>query len=356
MTNTSQFPRIVEALIQAGHHAPSADNSQPWRFDWDGKCLTLRYDTQRVSGKTFGPEEHATLLAMGAVRENILQIGAFLGANIELISPEHNDGSYLQIGVNSPTGDFTEAQQHPLFKRHTNRLPYLAGPIAPEIIKCLCSMSEKECRVVVFDSDESVNTVAEWIRIASEVRFQTRDLHEFLTASLRFTPEEASQGDGLDLRTFGLPFGGKQLLHFVKDWNRLAFLNQFGLYKMLARVEARRVSTTEAVLGILGPAGRDNTLDAGALMERVWIYLNSCNIAVHPYYVVSDQLQRLSKGDVPIRHKPSVTALKSRTETVLKSKDPIHIFFRLGYPMKAPVRSCRLSLDKVTEIANRRSF
>ncbi|MBK6602138.1 MAG: hypothetical protein IPG28_11430 [Betaproteobacteria bacterium] len=54
-------PDWVRFLVRAGQQAPSADNSQPWHFVWDGKCLSVHLDPvrrcrvgARPSGKSDG--------------------------------------------------------------------------------------------------------------------------------------------------------------------------------------------------------------------------------------------------------------------------------------------------------------
>lgn len=57
--------QTVKFLVTAGLQAPTADNSQPWHFSWDGSCLALSYDADRVSGLTFPSNDPATLLSVG---------------------------------------------------------------------------------------------------------------------------------------------------------------------------------------------------------------------------------------------------------------------------------------------------
>ena len=353
MSTENNPPLLVRTLVEAGHHAPSADNSQPWRFCWDGKHLSVRYDSQRVSGKTFGSEEHATLLAMGAVQENIVQMGNFLGVGLEPVKVVtfSDPQAYFQFKPQPSDKQTVQTREHPLFERHTNRFPYTSTPMPKEIIESLKGMSQGQCWGLIFTDREEIERVARWIRIASEVRFQSRDIHEFLGRSLRFTTEEASQGDGLDVRTLPLPPGGRAFLRFIRDWDRLAFLNRFGLYKILGLMEGKPVSQATTLLAITGPNGSSNVLDAGALMERMWIYLNSHGIGVHPYYVVTDQLQRLKTGKIPGNLDPAIRGLQSEIATHFNFRNSsIHMLLRIGYPKKQPTRSLRLPLATVADL------
>jgi hypothetical protein len=353
MSARAEFSPAIQRLIDAGHAAPSADNSQPWRFCWDGKYLAVNYDGSRVAGKTFGPKEHATLLAMGALKENVLQMATFLGLEVEQTHSEE-EKNYFQFEIKPQDRDISRAHQHPLFQRHTNRWPYDNKPISDRIIDSINNMSQGECRALVFTERGVIDSISRWVRIASEVRFQTREIHEFLGRSLRFTAEEASRGDGLDVRTLALPPGGKAFLRLIKGWDRLAFLNRFGCYKLLARMEAKPILQATSLVALVGPNDLDNVMNAGMLMERAWIHLNIQGIAAHPYYVITDQLQRLKRGRVPENLNSSIKAMESEIATMLRPKhDTIHILFRIGFPKKNPVRSVRLSTKMPTQFITR---
>jgi hypothetical protein len=336
-------------MIEAGHRAPSADNSQPWLFQWDGKRLTVVYDEQRASGNTFGPGEHATYLAMGAVKENILQMAGCLNTQIEETQPKKSRG-YFQFEC-AFSGSGAQPANVPLFQRHTNRWPYQRTPIPAHICEGLQSLSQGNCRVLVFLAEDAISAIADCVRAASEARFQSRDVHEFLGRSLRFSPEEANRGDGLDVRTLPLPPGSKAFLRFIANWERMSFLNRFGGYKLLARMEAKAVSQGAAIVMIAGPDQPEDVIGAGMLMERAWIYLNSQGIAAHPYYVITDQLQRLKAGKISSPLTPMINKLASEIGALLNAGSAtVHMLLRIGHPTRHPIRSLRLPPEAVTEV------
>jgi hypothetical protein len=347
-----ELPPAVRMLFDAGHRSPSADNSQPWRFKWDGDVLTITYDSERVRGRTFGPDDHATVITMGAVRENLLQMAEWLGLDPMLLSPENGSrlSSYDRIKLKHTETLKPNADQHSLFRRHTNRLSYAPSPIAADIIETLSAMRLGNCSVLTLTDPERIHTIARWVRVASEVRFQTKELHEFLSRSLRFSETEANHGDGLDVRTLNLPVGGRAFLRLIKNWPTLNFLNLFEFYRFLASIEAHPVRNCATMIGVVGPLARTtDILDAGALMERAWIYLNSREIAVQPYYVVTDQLERLKSTKVPEHLTSPIQKLRSEVAEFFNSAETtIHMLFRVGYPRNVPVRSMRLPLETVS--------
>lgn len=343
---------IITFLAQAAHHAPSADNLQPWRFDWDGQTLSVSYDSDRVGNSTFRADSPATLLAFGAVLENLSQAAEALKIDLK---PQISS----EFGVNTPVVFKTSIERKdkltvpadslPLFKRHTNRLSYLPKPLPSNLTSLLKKRTLEKARVVILENKSEINMIAYLVRKASEVRFQIQEIHEWLGKSLRFGAEAGKARNGLDVLTLDLPLGGTLLLRLIKDWRRMAFLNRFGLYKLMAAIDAAPVRKAPALLGIISPSKTNDLIDAGRLMNRIWIHLNSENIAVHPYYVVADQIHRLQEACVPDRLTSQVTILEEKSRRIfhLQENERLQMLFRAGYPKSQPNLSKRLPLETV---------
>jgi hypothetical protein len=103
------------------------------------------------------------------------------------------------------------------------------------------------------------------------------------------------------------------------------------------------------VIALIGGSTPKDIIEAGRLLTRVWIDLNSRGIAVQPYYVVSDQLQRRLEGKVPPHLLCQVDKLNEQivTQFNLSTSQRLHILLRIGYSTKDPVRSKRLPIDRV---------
>ena len=343
---------VITDLVTGGNAAPSADNSQPWHFVWNGEILIIWYDADRVQGLTFPPRCPATLLAMGGVIENISQISitSEIPINLDLL-PEDPDlpNCYARISVLEIGDNTRPSGQHPLFQRHTNRFKYRKTPIPSDIKHNLAALSEGNARIVVIDQRASIKKIATLVLAASKVRFQTQEVHEWLGKSLRFTDDSVKKADGLDVCTLDLPPGGRQFLRFISDWNRLQFLNKLGTYNLLALIDSQPVMHAPAIVSVIAPSDSRSSLDAGRLLTRAWTHLNSLGIAVHPYYVVSDQMNRLSENLVPAKLNGQVEDLKNGCEKLfnLEAGETLHMLLRIGYPGRTPPRSLRLPLERV---------
>lgn len=350
----SRHNTTILKLVKLAHTAPSADNSQPWKLTWDGSFLCIGYDSHRVEGKTFPAESSATLLSMGSVIEIIVKAATDWELKHELLISDtlpDSQGIYARIRLDTrEMNDGTEKSDKPITLRHTNRLSFSNRHIPAHLSHELEALRQNEARVSVFSTPNKIKEIGHLIRAASEVRFQTEEVHRWLDRSLRFSTKSAAHGDGMDVSTLGLPPGGALFLYLIRKWNRMRWLNKIGVYKVVARIDAAPIYRAPAILAINAPAGSPkSTLDAGRLMTRAWINLNSKGLSVHPYYVVSDQLDRLRDNSVPSRLRPKAKELEAKYSEVgdLQKGETVHMLLRFGYQQHTPRLSQRIPLETV---------
>lgn len=347
---------VLNLILQAAHQAPSADNSQPWRLDWLNQTLSVTYDTARVSHKTFPAHSPATLLTMGAVQENITQAANASGWPLTWQVPttlDLNQPVYCQALLGQANESTqVSADALPLFKRHTNRLPYRAQKLPETLFNALNKQTEASARVVIIDQPSTISQVAGLVKQASEIRFQTREIHEWLAKSLRFGGSSGTYDDGLDVNTLDLPPGGIAFLRLISAWSRMKILNLLGAYKALSFIDSRPVKDAPALVAIVGPSGFQDILAAGQLMDRIWIDLNAQGIAVHPYYVIADQLHRRQAGAIPVGLEKQADAVFTKAKEIFQfgEGETLQMLLRVGYPKKTPVLSKRLPLEVVCSI------
>lgn len=344
-------PDLARLLQLAVRAAPSADNSQPWSLRIEGQQIVIYYEAGRLHGALFSQSHPATLLALGCVIENLHQLANAAGLTL---SP--NGAVSMEAGIDvlrydiaaGPSKDCQPAtlKNLPLFQRHTNRLPFKTNRVAGSFQSDSGDGVERNVRVQRIDSKPDIAQLAAFIEKASQVRFQTREIHEWFSHSLRFSAAEVARGDGLDVDTLGLPPGGRTLLKTITtSWRNMSIFNRLGGYRFLAKTEAASITKAGAIFAIVGPRGLSGEIDAGRHMQRLWIDLNSAGYAVQPYYVITDQLQRLVVGSVPSSSLPAVHKLDAavRKFFALESNQIVHMLLRVGEPKKTPKRARRLS-------------
>ncbi|SOD40593.1 hypothetical protein [Nitrosovibrio sp. Nv4] len=340
----------IKKLAAAAARAPSADNSQPWTLGWNGTELAIRYALRDKTHNLFAAESHATLLAVGAVVEYI-QVA--LNANPVSFQWQWPSNPalgqpYASVALSGTSTNFASPQA--LSLRHTNRFAFRADALPANLFRELGNYRENDNRASCLIDLAEKSRLIRLVRICSEARFCNPKLHEWLINSLRFTPEDIARGDGLDIESLALPPGGKFFFKFISDWKRMSALNGLGLYKLLARSEVSLLAEAPALLCIIGRRSDPRSIiDGGRLMTRLWVDLNEQGIAVHPYYVVSDQINRFREGTAAPGFETKISEVEEeiRELLALQSDEMLHMIMRVGYPKTEPVRSRRLPLESV---------
>lgn len=339
----------IESLVDVARGAPTADNMQPLCFRWDGEHLAVCYDRERVAGHTFSPSAPATLLALGCVRELVEVTATMRGLEPHWepsagLPDEDLVYGYWYFASPPATGGDDSAPS-----RHTNRGPYSGKQIPATLLSGIGDLVENQARVVVFTDRSSIERVARCVRRASELRFRIREVHEWLAHSLRFSRASADAGDGLDVKTLGLPPGGPGFLRLISDWNRMRALNAVGGYKLVSAIDSAPVKAAPALVAVIGRTDPPGACDAGRLLHRAWCALNDGGLAVHPYYVIGDQLNRHRDGGIPEQLEGAARSLADEAGALfgLGEGETLHMLFRTGWPKRAAVRSQRLPLSRI---------
>lgn len=343
----------VRKLASVAARAPSADNAQPWVLRWDGRELAVIFAQREGIKSIFPADSHATLLSVGAVIENIeTAISAnAVCANWHWPAEADTGRPYASVAISGTLTDFVSPKG--LTQRHTNRFPFLSKPLPTELLTQLGNYREDNIRVALLIDSSQKSELARLVQTCSEARFCTRELHEWLSASLRFTAADIARGDGLDIASLALPPGGALFFQLIADWKRMSLLNRLGLYKLMALDEASLLPKAPALLCIVGRSDRQSTISGGRLMNRIWMELNLRDIGVHPYYVVTDQLNRFRAGKINTQFERRMSRVKEETRRLLslQSGETLHMILRIGYPKQKPVRSERLPLESIFQDA-----
>ena len=336
------------AYISAAHAAPSADNTQPISYRCCQNEINVGFDLERFPDSVLGAESHAFEITLGANLENGItfcrsnnidyqfSLNADLpkaGVSYKMVLPESQ-----KTNLNTPDS---------IRQRHTNRLPYRKQTIPNNVLHDLHECAEGSIGCTVYTSANDINKLADIIRKASEMRFLNKEVHEWLFDSLRYTEEDIASNDGLDVNTLGLPPGGVLLLKLISSWRRMQWLNKhLGMYKIMSKTEAKSFSAAAAIAVIHGGSPADDAVMAGRVMERFWLKANASGLAVHPYYVVSDQLLRIETNRIGDAPGLLVEELGNLVESSAIKGFP-HMILRVGYPKKQVKRSRRLPLTRI---------
>jgi hypothetical protein len=338
------IPAAIRFLVDGGHSAPSADNSQPWRFVWDGKALSLNFRGSDSVLEVFGADSHAEKLTMGAVTENVDQLVSDMRIGGKwAINPQGEP--YFRFTPDSLPEIESFPTSHVVFSRHTNRFTFRRDVLDDSAVNALTALEQSRCQVRCYTQKQDIRRIATLVKHASALRFRNRKIHEWFGRTLRFDDKEVNQGTGLDVATIELPPGGRSLLKLIMEWSRMRQLNRLGMYRMLSMMEAKAINTSPGIIAIVGAEA--DAFNAGRLLERVWLECERQRISLQPYYVVADQMVRLKQGLLPDELVGEALQLEQAAHSFFGEMDFPHLLFRAGYAKNSPKRAMRLPVADV---------
>lgn len=354
-------PLIVHCL-RAGVQAPSADNSQPWRFDCSQSEIALFVDKQRT-GLFFDANRTATLMSCGAVIENMVLEAGRLGWTAR-VSKATNSGTTAEpvarLVFDAPTPAQPSELADAISMRATHRGLYRSGerlePAAQKAIQaglhdlngfhlywCNSADRKKHAMRSVFGADL--------------VRFTHPQIHRDFHHMLRFGNAIRDSRDGLAEDTLGIERALLLPLRGLSPWPLARVLNGLGLHYFMAWRGAWLPMQTAAGIGILTADPLEDHFDAGRALQRVWLASTAAGLDFQPVGALPLLLARLhemaGEGLTPV-HQRKIQTLDQRWKKACGLPDDtpqrLVMIFRVGHARRPTGKAQRRPLrDFLTE-------
>lgn len=161
-----------------------------------------------AGGGGLSSEHHASRLAFGAAAENLAQALSLLGEGDgwSFGVPDER-GVFASGPVRAPHAAVRTGDLLPWQRRRTSRAAYRLEPVPAECTTAVAAMQVGRCSCRLVTGRDKLRELAAVVQGASEIRFQTREVHEWLGQSLRYGPGEEGLREGLHVRTLAVPPG-----------------------------------------------------------------------------------------------------------------------------------------------------
>ena len=265
------------SILRAGIAAPSADNSQPWRFAWTGDDLDLRIDADR-SGRVSDTRHVLSDLAAGTCLENMIIHARSLGYVADLqIFPRPDDELWVARirWRHEPSGP-PEPLAGAIDRRHTDRNFPWRGPITPDTQARLDAQSQTipGQRLWWPRTPRERKAALGVIRQAETLRFRSPMLHAELFSSIRFAAGwHSACEEGLAPATLAVEPPMRPLFQAMRRPAVMSLFNRLGAASMLGWRSAYlpiRLSP-DLCLIVIPSAARSDVLAGGRALQRVWL-------------------------------------------------------------------------------------
>lgn len=339
----------IAAIVRAGQRAPSGDNCQPWRFEWDGERLGIFLVSERADS-LYDVRRAASWVSLGAVLTN-MRVAARrmgLGLLVELFPHAPNDPS---ARVRFQPGPPLARDEDPLWmaleQRCVNRRPYRAEPIAPEVHQELLAIAggNPEVRLDLIDSEPLKSQLAALAARNDRILFENRRLHDGLYRWLRWSPQEAARTqDGMPIETLELNAIERAGFRLLQWWTWTRVMAGVGVTRLLP-LRAERFYRQSAAIGLLSveEARPEACVRAGEIFERLWLTATLRGLSLQPITGIAFLIlrQRLLHGqELSATHRRLVDSCERALAHLLPAiakRTPI-MLFRIG---RAPEPSGR---------------
>ncbi|MEW5788458.1 MAG: hypothetical protein AB1899_11460 [Pseudomonadota bacterium] len=273
-------------IVAAGVLAPSADNSQPWKFSLSDRGVLIGADPARI-GMFFDSALAATQMSLGAVCENmLLEAGRLnLGAQLRPLPAEPGQTlpTYALDLTDDPADRDPLADHIPARMTHRGLYRRRAMPDREALAAIAAALPDPlGCRLDWATGKDARQGLQRAVYLADLVRFTHPTIHRDFHDKLRFGHQAAATRDGLDAATLGIERLLLPILRLLRPWPLAKTLNGVGLKHIMAWRGGWLPMASAPALGVLTARTDVGYFDMGRALERVWLAATRAGLAFQP--------------------------------------------------------------------------
>jgi hypothetical protein len=279
---------IKSKLIQAAIYAPSADNSQPFLYEWKtDNQLSLFIDPSR-SGKASDNRFVLSDIALGAVIENTVITAHANKLSIkETFFPTEGD-EYHVCDIEFYSSDkYVEADlelEQFIQSRTTDRRFPFKGNIDQQTLEILDqTASHYGCSTKWYNNKIDKEKVLPVIQRAESIRFMSKILHQELFSTVHFGNPDSEEGMPIEVLAIEKP--AQPFFKWIKKWSVMSFFNKIGAYKLLGirSVKLPILFSPSLALITIDGNSRASVINGGRALQRFWLKATQLGISTQPY-------------------------------------------------------------------------
>jgi nitroreductase len=280
----------VEEILQLAVHAPSGDNSQPWRFEVRDSVIDI-HNLPEKDNPVLNYRQGGSLIAHGALVENIVLAAGKLGCAAEVLPfpTPANETHTARIVLKR-----ADVQASPLvdciLRRHTNRRPYRSDALSAEqlsrLMDCVRELSSSGAVSFAFTQEaDAKRTLAASASSIEQVILESELLHGLLFKDVVWSQaEESKRRSGMFIKTMELAPPQQLAFWLASHWTVIRAMNCLGLSRFIARQDAK-IYATGAGIGVLlvrSNAGATDFLLVGRALQRIWLTATELGLHLQP--------------------------------------------------------------------------
>jgi hypothetical protein len=343
----------VRFLVGCALLAPSAGNAQPWGFHCRNSNIEV-FLTRAGKRSVLHYGEPATLVAFGAVAENMRVAGQTIGLSI-MIDYRFFAGSDCVF-----TASFRRTDARPpsdldaLFNRVSNRRHGENRSLETVHRDHLARAAlQAGGDIVILNEHAKLKQVGEVLGLSDRAALLSQTLHGEFMEEIRWTPDQVCETrTGIDLASLELSHADAAAMRVIAKWTTLDAVRRWdggSSLQKLAR-DAARGSSAFALVRSKGK-GRRAYFDGGMVAERVWHAATELGVAVQPWTAllflflrIRERVEELEQDTIR-----RLFAVERAFRMLFPEKDDMTdvLLLRLAYAAPPTSRSLRKNLEQV---------
>jgi hypothetical protein len=233
--------------------------------------------------------------------------------------------------------------------RSTNRKKYETAPLSEEDKNAFrdAARSFPNAHLEIIESKEDIKTIGQAGSVNEIVMLEDPELQKmFLHEIVWSKAEEESRAGGLYVKTMELAPPQEAALRLLRLPFFIKIATALGFAKMVASDNAKGYAATPMIGGISVPDNDAAFIEAGRLMERIWLMATASGLSMHILTGVLFMGQRIRANDsnFSAMHSSLIMSAYEKTATIIKAgKNIPALVFRLGKGEPPTSRSIKLS-------------
>lgn len=340
--------------------APSGDNTQPWRFRWDGLHLHVTFVSERARS-LYEARWAASWISLGAVLTNIALAAGARGVRIDATTFPADDAPDVVARIRLESGALlADPLMAAIPDRCVNRRAYQRVAIPATVRDEIAAEAAAIPGLALawHDTDRAKRQIAALAAQNDRVLFENRTLHDGLFRWLRWsTAEVEGSRDGMPIVTMELTPFERAGFRVLRSWPWARLAAVAGITRGLP-LRARSIYRRSGALALLSTEGDapDDFVRGGQVLQRIWLTATLRGLAFQPITGITFLLLRLRLmgGDgLSQAHRRLLQRLDREFREIFPSAGdrvaPV-MLFRVGVASPPSARAPRLPLDQILTV------
>ena len=341
----------IQKILEVSINAPSGSNSQPWKFKVkDGLIQIIALPEKDHPVLNF--RNRGTLVAIGALIENIRVVAGSLGYQSE-IKIFSNTDLIAEVSLEKVESLKTDSLAEAVNSRSTNRKPYERVPLSDEkkkfLLESVSEVGSGDLRFV--ENEEDLRVLGLAGSVNEIVMLENEKLHKLFFDEVVWNESgEKLRKSGLYLKTMELKLPQQAALKIFKYWLVMRLFNKIGVARQIAKGNAVNYSACSAMGAIIVNDDDQDFVQAGRLLERVWLKAITMGLSLHLITGVLFLWQNIRSGKnnwLSLEHvkliKQAYGDIASRFN--VEDKKLVGLMFRVGRGDEPSARSIKVKPD-----------